>query len=229
MGKHNIWLDNTKEGTDLLRWIWAYSEQIHLFDRHDALWIQCAELGWEGTDGEEEFSRFLTAYGLRRGGIGNYLKKDEHRKEIISICNGEFKARLSGDHFVDAQDRWNSVVEKLMAKTKATPASLALKTFWFYHPEKLPMYDNNVRNALSRILKKKGILKEKIEPNNFLLHFATYLPTVEADVRKAEQYFNRKYLSIPRVVDKYLWLLGSNQEENILEKFRSALKKIPLK
>ena len=115
-----------------LKWIWAYSEQLHLFDTHDAFWINCASLGWKGSDREDEFNIFLTLYGLKRGKIGNYLKYDINRKELIEICNREFSKNLTKNYYIDAQDRWNNVVETMEQKIGAYPDSAILKILWFY-------------------------------------------------------------------------------------------------
>ncbi len=210
---------------ELLKWQWAYSEQLYLFDIHDAYWIECAKLGWETSEqNKKEFNRLLISYGVKRGKIGEYLKKDGCEK-LIGICNKAFRGELSNDVYKDAQERWNDVKNELCSEIEQNPASATLKIFWFYHPEKLPMYDNYVKKALS-----KHLGNIKIDDKNFLIKFGEYYQKVKPRIYEAEEFFDRKYISYPRVVDKYLWLCGSGKkEENILKKYESSLDKIPLK
>jgi len=207
---------------EILKWQWAYSNQLYLFDKHDAYWIECAKSGWNSEEHKIEFNLFLTSYGLKRGKIGKYLADKDNRNNLIEICNKIFSSNLSKDIYEDAQQRWNKAVAEIRDDKGFVLASAMLKIFWFYHPDKLPMYDSYVRKAL------KDKTSKSLDHNNFLIHFAEYLPVGEQQIQKVEKYFNRKSISYPRVVDMYLWLCGSGQDADIIKKYKYSLEKMPL-
>jgi hypothetical protein len=195
---------NRKIHEEELPWLWAYNEQLFLYYRHDAYWIELAGKKWAGSEGVIEFGRFLTDYGLRRGKVGRFLKTPENRKYVIDLCHRIFPEPLRKNDFENAQKRWNKVATILQGKMKSKPASLALKIFWFYHPDRLPMYDTSACRGLSRELKRK------INPNNFLTDFEEFYNNNQSNIERAEKWFSERYISRPRVADKYLWLCGSD-------------------
>lgn len=86
---------------------------------------------------------------------------------------------------------------------------------WFYHPNKLPMYDSNTRKGLSA------------KAENFLGEFEKFYKEHLPNIKKAEKHFSRKYKYHPRVADKYLWLCGSNQDESRLHYLEYTVRHSP--
>lgn len=199
-------------------WHWAYKEQIALFYAHDAYWIDCAKRHW-GADGDlKEFSSFLRSYGLIRGKLAPYFCDRERLKEFIDVCNQHFSDIEIGLSWEQAQNIWTSINENLQCmKLPSKAASATLKSFWFYRPESLPMFDRYSRVGL------ESIMKVRVTPENYLLIFGDFFNTIASPaIDRVEMNTHQKYSFHPRVADKYLWLIGSGKAKDILRNFASA-------
>lgn len=202
-----------------LDWYWAYKEQIHLFYKHDAYWIECAKRNWAGKEGISEFRKFLVGYGLMRGRVGQYLKDNNHLKLFIDKCNHYFSNCSMNSKWKDAQEKWNEINKDLYRIIKVIPASATLKAFWFYQPTSLPMYDKFVRRALANKLKPLRVTEK-----NYIECFGKYFDDVAChEIQRIEPLFEKQYISRPRVGDKYLWLQGSKDKEIRRRNFKAAL------
>ena len=202
-------------------WHWAYKEQLALFYAHDAYWIECAKRRWGDTNDLKEFSNFLRSYGLIRGKLAPYFCKRESLQQFRDACNQHFSDVAIGLSWEQAQDIWNSINDKLKLPSKAPSATL--KSFWFYRPESLPMYDRYTRAGLELELKSKMKMKMRITPENYLLAFGEFYNKIASTaIDCVETNIKQKYISRPRVADKYLWLIGSGNAKDILRNFESA-------
>ena len=93
------------------------------------------------------------------------------------------------------------------------------------------MYDSFACKALAREAKKLGIVKyqNELSHTNFLAIFEQFADQhVRGQVKNASQYFQRQYPFQYRVIDKYLWLQGSKDRENIIRTFRLGLQIAPI-
>lgn len=203
----------------LCEWSWAYQNQLVLLDSHDAYWIKCASSQWEGREGFVEFGNFLTSYGLRRGKIAKYFSKDKNVKFFIKKCNEIFMPKIKGNIWTEAQQRWNEINNIFEPKIGAIPASASLKTFWFYHSDILPMYDQYAKKAL------QSLVEENVNPTNYLILFKDfYINTALENINTVHELSPRKYISKPRVADKYLWLLGNKKRNEVIRNFNLGQK-----
>lgn len=212
---------------EFLKWIWAYNEHLISLDKSDALLIYYAKKGWNTPDAKFEFQRFITNYGLRRGKVGSYLKCSANEDHFIKLCHHFFKKALENDIFEIAQERWNKVQNLLEKDIGAKASSATLKFYWFYYPNKLPMYDLYTRKALQKIYSDKGI-----NETNYLLAFKKfYNNDIILNIRAVEMYFTRTAYSYTRVAEKYLWLMGLHikQRESILRKLKMSIELSPYK
>lgn len=213
----------------IVEWYWAYYEQLYIFHKQDYYWIQCARSKWPIGEEMEEFDLFLNQYGLKRGKIGKYLasKERDNQLQFLTICHKHFQQDLGKRDFNTAQIRWNNTIKDLKKlQIGVDIKSATLKLYWFYHPEELPMYDSLALKALRQLFK-----RQKAEQNNFLEYFFKFYQSIEAELLETHQFFNQKYIYLPRVVDKYLWLMGQGEEKRtaIIKRFESAIDFIPLK
>lgn len=201
-----------------LKWHWSYQQQINIFDSNDAYWINCAKNGWNGKEGLEEFNTFLNSYGLRRGKIAKYFSSERNVRDFIDRCYVVLSEPIDQYDWGEAQARWNGLTKEFKGKIGSSPASAVMKVFWFYHPEKLPMYDQYVLRALSNIQSKK------VRHTDYLVNFGDfYRKTALSNIQQVDQYFDRKYLSFPRVADKFLWLEGNSKKSTILRNYKCSL------
>lgn len=220
---------------ELLKWIWSYNEQLILLDRHDAYWIDQARLGWED---KYAFKSFLSTYGLFRGKAGKFLSA--HKQKFINVCNKYFSQPLTKGDFTTAQEIWKNAVSELKGKKYNTDDvllwSATLKAFWFYHPDKLPMYDRYARDALECLRKNKIFIisddilspKRTVQPENFLIVFSEFYTQVAlAQIKEVEEYMHRSYKYKYRIADKFLWLNGSGADSQIITTFKRGLVMAP--
>lgn len=210
---------NTKE---LLKWKWAYQEQLNILDANDAYWIDCAKHKWSGMDRKNEFGKFLTSYSLRRGKIAKYFSDENNLAYFITRCNEVFSPSLACDKWNEAQLRWDQINSEFKQQIGSTPASATLKSFWFYHPTYLPIYDQYTRDAL------KEVMKCKVTIHNYLSVFKDFHENKALEyIDAAEKQSDRVYISKPRVSDKYLWLSGSKNQKSILRNFQHGMQISP--
>ncbi len=218
---------NNNQDNENLMWKWAYLEQLHLYYTQDAFWIKCAREKWTQGKGDAEYYEFLKSYGLLRGKVGSYLKREEkkNRQKFLKICKTEFAKDLNIEDFKTAGIRWNKVLSKIKneCRIESIPYSATLKTYWFFQPEKVPMFDSQVSDAIKTILNVKKYKKEK-----FLDYFLEFYNKKKQKIIEVDKEYSYKYKFYPRIADKYLWLYGSGKSEEILEKFREGVKKIPI-
>lgn len=205
-----------KADTDKAKWVWAIGEQLYLLDSFDAYYIDLAADSWDSADA---YDTFITNYRLTRGKLGKFLR--ENPKPVLRICNQYFSPKLGkGINQAEIVDCWHGAVDELARHTKNVagipPYSFALKLFWCFHPDKLTMYDRYTCAAL------KNWYGVTINPVNYLEHFYRfYEEEAKAKIAEAMAYHARLYLYQYRIVDKYLWLIGSNLTEDQRE--RTAL------
>ncbi len=226
---------------ELMKWIWSYNEQLILLDRHDAYWIEQAKLGWKDKDA---FRSFLSTYGLFRGKAGKFLSK--HQTKFINVCNDYFSKPLRVGDFAGAQALWEGAVAELRGKKSNADDvsfwSATLKAFWFYHPDKLPMYDKYARIALEQLRVNNDFLlddslllpKRSVRPENFLLVFDKFYNQYAKDkIKQSKQYVHRDYKYKYRVADKYLWLHGfgavTGSTTRTIDTYKLSLKMAPQK
>lgn len=198
-------------------WHWAYKEQITLFYAHDAYWIKCAKRQWGSAGDSEEFRKLLSSYGLIRGKLAPYFAKTETRQKFIDACNQHFSHAKIGLPWEELQNIWTSINENLLKKLPSKAASATLKLFWFYRPESLPMFDRYTKRGL------ESIMKQPISPENYLRLFGEFFNKIASpEIDLVEMNMQEKYISRPRVADKYLWLIGSGNATVIMRNYKSA-------
>ena len=211
-------------------------KQLILLDRHDAYWIEQARTGWKDKDA---FKKFLSTYGLFRGKAGKFLS--EHQIKFIKVCNDYFTQPLKVGDFSGAQKTWKNAVSNLEEKkdniNDVLLWSATLKAFWFYHPDKLPMYDKYARDGLESLRKSDKFKvsdnllspKRSVRPENFLLVFDEFYKQFALDkIIMAEPYMHRNYKYKYRIADKYLWLLGNEKDKTrTIDTYKLGLKMAP--
>jgi hypothetical protein len=212
---------------DTVKWVWAIGEQLHLLDSFDAHYIDEAASGWASVDVYQDFIR---KYALTRGKLGKFLK--ENPKPVMRICNKYFLPKLSKGFGPDEiKARWHGATGELTHHKNNSesiqPYSFTKKMFWFFHPQKLTMYDRYVCAALA------GEYGVKITPENYLEYFYRFYNDVaEGKIENAMAYHYRNYPYKYRIADKYLWLKGSafsdQEKERTARTLMSAHNKTPL-
>jgi len=218
-------MDPAKELTIL----WAIIEQRYLYRRHDAHWIRAAKTAWEGPRYENEYYNFVKSYGLIRGKAAKHLseKNNTDRKEIQQICHKHFYHPLTSNFRDEARERWLNAIEEIRNKRNigVSLPSLTLKTFWFYHPELLPMYDSQVRTSLS---KEDG---SKINEHNFLEKFYHYYEehNYASEISSVVKKYGLDYPYYYRLIDKVLWFksFDKRKRDTILKRLSTSIKTLP--
>ncbi|WNK00385.1 hypothetical protein L2D14_02915 [Thalassospiraceae bacterium LMO-JJ14] len=223
---------------ELLPWVWALREQIHLLDGGDGFYVEQARAGWRepanwlppsaraskysGT--EWPFDQFLKAYGLKRGDAATFFSDAENLREFKRICANRFSGPFSS--LDDAGRRWEAAIKD--TKAASCPANLASatsKVFWCYHPDKLSMYDAYARGALARRAKGRWVkyLKDLSETNFIEVFEEFFEKDAKPFIQQAEHFSDRHYPYPRRVADKFLWLNGSGRQDAILQRFKAGL------
>lgn len=239
----NSKLRKLKRTDEIFPWVWAIRSQICLLEANDARWIRDASVGWPK---EERFHNFLTSYSLVRGKKGSCLSKEPDRgqevilkpaaKKLLSLCKKYYAPQLPKKNFIgEVSVRWKTVDQRLreyvlrrkdlssetrhlIDKKSDFLPSATLKAFWFYHPEKLTMYD-----SLNCIGLKKEMSVTNLTPENFLEEFYNFYERHKDNIAAAESYTDRSYPYPYRLADKYLWLMGNNSKDFILDNFEASL------
>ncbi|MCG8507596.1 MAG: hypothetical protein MI741_00060, partial [Rhodospirillales bacterium] len=231
-----------------LGWFWATQMQIHLLDSFDIVWIHAAKSNCWHTG---MYRMFFAKYGLMRGKVGSYFSNGRNKKappakkriaieesdcrfdEFKSSCLNELPNGSAGASLHDYAKAWRNVVEKYKNEGKYgfEPWSAALKTFWFYRPDAIPMFDNFALAGLRKVLKECELEPERspVTNQNYLENFEVFWTMIgQKEARKAISLSPRKYPYLMRVVDKYLWLRGSPDKTLILNCFRESLEHTPI-
>lgn len=236
-------LRKLKRTDEIFPWVWAIRSQICLLEGNDARWIRDASKGWPE---EKSFHKFLTSYSLVRGKKGSCLSKEPDRgqevilkpaaKKLLRLCKKYYAPQLPKKNFVgEISTRWKKVdrqlkgfvlrgkymgedTGKIVGQNPHFLPSATLKAFWFYHPEKLTMYD-----SLNCIGLKKEMSVANLTPENFLEEFYNFYEIHKGSIAAAEAYTDRSYPYPYRLADKYLWLMGNNSKDFILDNFEASL------
>lgn len=226
---------------EVFPWVWALRSQISLFEANDARWIRDAADGWS----EESFHRFLVSYSLVRGKKGSFLSREADNgrgvilkrsgQKLLRLCKKYYAPPLPKKDFVkEISKRWRKVDRQLRAyalkaadldektreiigKNSDFLPSATLKAFWFYQPDKLTMYDSlNCRGL-------KEEMEVKITTDNFLEKFYEFYGRHKQNIKKAAVYADRDYPYPYRLADKYLWLMGNDNRDIILDNFEASI------
>jgi len=218
-----------------LSWLWAYSEQISLLDRHDAHWINLSLIGWP----DVELAKFLRTYRLVRGQSGKLVfanSNKKNRSQFYQICNAVFQREI-GEHTgpQDADRIWKLAIEATKAKFGDDIGlnSAVSKLLWFYLPASWIMFDRLNRAALATWLKSKRHIsaKKDLTAATFSDGFEQfYRQEGEEGARFAAGFFNRVYPYNRRVAEKFLWLMGLKDSDRkmVLAAYRASLTSAPM-
>lgn len=206
--------------------LWAVTEQLRILDNDDALLILAVQKGRPGVDAVK---RFLENYGLWRW-LG--MRKNPARlKHFIDVAEKHFRPRPAT--LPRATGAWCDAVTKFAARDskQGNYYSAFLKIYWFYHPHVLTMYDTQVRRGLRVTEGELGIQTKDgpVRPENFLYRFDAIFKRLSPDIRDAVRAFNRIYPYERRVLDKYLWLRGTGNENRLIDAFKASLRLTPLR
>lgn len=213
-----------------LLWDWSVQEQLILLDRHDAYWINEAKNNWKFKDSERQpIDVFLSIYGLRRGSQGQFWNKKFQRRKItganllIELAKDYFKPELPNkDYWVEADKRWKEVINRLPGDHKLYSATS--KMFWFYHPEKLTMFDSYALKGLKKFCLNRN---QKVTRENFYGVFQEFYELNIENIKTAISRSNRNYKYLPRIADKYLWLMGSDIKDEVKLCLKEGIKLAP--
>lgn len=216
----------SKISDDLLKWIWAVREQENLWLKHDAFWVDQAKQGWPN----DSVYRMLISYGLLRGKKGAcFAGKDNQygikNREILILRAKEFSDKLQNNNSKHNTKIWKEFDNQLCDDVKFEDSgqwflpSATLKTMWFFKPNLIPMYDRYAVKGLKELYKKKG----RHEADDFIERCYKMLENEGLNVCQAKQKVKSSYEHDIRILDKYLWLIGSERPDEILQKFKLGL------
>jgi hypothetical protein len=206
-----------------LSWIWAYRQALTMLDRFDAEGLaQAKATAWK----PDVWMRFLGVYGLKRGA----------HSALRDRCSLVFEAitpilRQSSNPTIDELNvQWADVTQKIgaFAKLKKDGSrselrSMSSKILWFYFPSKMTMYDGYARKALQQISGKR------IGPQNYLAEFINLFAEVRPTIETVSLLSDRAYPFPCRVLDQWLWLKGSGEEELRLRQLALSLSLAPIR
>lgn len=223
-----------KISADELPWFWAMQNQIYLFDKHDANWIEAAGRGWSQVNGQDDLYTFLKAYGLIRGPLASLFgnKFNSKRNVFLKICHENFSPPLDVKNAVkDLSGRWAAALQEVNKCFGVGAVSATSKMLWFYHPEYMVMFDHNNKIGLSKWLVENGCIghNKDLDHTNFLSMFSFYFDQIaNKNIEVVRYYFNRKYPYSRRVAEKRLWLAGSGTETETLASLKAGLELLPV-
>lgn len=212
-----------------LAWMWAVNENLWLLDAHDGYLITRVKTGQFNAN---DLEKMLKSYGLFRW-LPPSLQEQEGQVEIIRVCNEVYTLKLPKTGYWElANERWFDVMGRLKRSSGGEKMlwSACMKLYWFYQPDKLPMFDNYAFSSLGREAVERDFLRKKswLKADNFLEIFSKFYRDVEPEIRFALAKFPRKYPYPTRVAEKYLWLHGTDNMEERIRKFEQGLKIAPL-
>jgi hypothetical protein len=98
--------------------------------------------------------------------------------------------------------------------------SMISKLFWFYHPDDLTMFDTLARRGLMIDANVKYV---DTSHQKFVGLFEKRFIQHKWHITYAKNCFQRKYPYDRRIFDKYLWLEGCDNKEEIIRNFRKSL------
>ena len=223
--------------SELLRWVWAISEQLAIFDRHDAKWLDQNQKGeWTACE-HGTCHEFLKKYSLLRGKKGAVFSgaNCKTRRYLLALSQKVYSPALPTQNCTEEVARRWEEVDHMLCPTKLGRSfrkpqdgelqmpSLTLKLFWFYQPKYVPMYDQYIVKGL----RKNTDLKASHSAADFFKSFFDFADEKKTNLAEAQKYIPRIYPYKYRVVDKYLWLIGSGREKEILENFSAGWKAVP--
>lgn len=213
-----------------LMWQWAHDEQLRLFDKHDAYYLD--ELPKENCS-DDIRCNFLKDYSLIRGQLAKVLfGKDEtentkicRRKQFFKICDDNFKnLRSQGIGNLDKKLllAWENCSKNVQETLKFNAPSATSKVLWFYCPKNWIMYDSHNNRALRKIVKLENtdVVCEKAQ---FIQRFEKFL---ENNSPPDSTSLHRTYPYELRLVEKFLWFKGSQNKCKILRNYKLGQKKI---
>jgi hypothetical protein len=213
--------------SELLAWIWAYRQTFRWFDEFDATALETLPNEWPS----EIVARFLRTYGLTRGSAHVDLATD--LPKILKNLHPHFSAPLDkNDILADLKKRWTEGIE---TSSKYRDDDYKLRSFtskvlWFYQPQYMTMYDERAREGLRRWkLSVSGRSTYQISETNFLELFEKFFADHRSLIEQAAKFCDRPYPFERRVADQWLWLNGNPDRDAILGRFRSSLKRAPIK
>ena len=215
---------------DLHEWVWAYRQALAFLDRFDAEWLDRAAR-YE-TWPEESWDRFLDIYGLKRG--KSHAELRNRREEIFANLVPIFKEPLGPTSTSEQlQHRWQEsvkILRKLCTRKKKsgrnpTLWSMASKLLWFYHPKFMTMYDKNASEGLAYQAGLSVPYKTSKPQENYLQRFEELFKKKRTEIDKAEQFSDRQYPYLRRVLDQWLWLQGSRDKAVFLNAFSLSVEK----
>ncbi|MDT8448439.1 MAG: hypothetical protein RRB13_16225 [bacterium] len=224
-----------QEKEELLRWFWALREQEYWHGAQDAKFLEHAQAKWplpQGLTpkkGEEApkswvFRQFLQVFALYR-----WLPKHTYGelRYMADLCHDLFLPELGDSPVKAAHQRWMTAVAKLSKRwTGKQLYSATSKVLWHYHPKHLPLYDSYNSRALALALGlDKGRKSYSVKPEDFLDQFAAFFETQGAALEFFRGEPEAKYPYPRRVGEKYLWLLGTqDQGASQLDSLRAYLR-----
>jgi hypothetical protein len=205
--------------------LWAVAEHLHGLDTGDAVLVDAIQ---NGRPSEELIETFLGGYGLRRG---NAFTRRNTIDGFIDIAERRF--RPTPADLAEADRTWHLAVQEFRKQVDANLYSAFLKFYWFYQPSVLTMYDSFARKGLLAAEELLGIqsVRRAVTERDFLARFDDVFRRLAPEIRKAIRIFPRRCPYERRVLDKYLWLLGleEDQREIRLCSFTASLKLAPFR
>jgi hypothetical protein len=208
---------------EVLSWLWAYRQSLTMLDRFDAEGLtQAQATTWD----PDVWMRFLGVYGLKRGSHSAL----RHRSSPIFEAITPILRRSPNPAIDELNVQWADITKRIGAFAKPRKdgsqselRSMSSKILWFYFPTSMTMYDGYARKALQQICGKK------IGPGNYLAEFTKLFAEVRLTIENISLLSDRAYPFPCRVLDQWLWLRGSGEEELRLRQLALSLSLSPLK
>ena len=203
-----------------LAWAWAVYEQECLWLNHDAEALNEATKGWT----DAVIKRALRTYGLLRGTGGALFagdKNETNRAELVRL------AKYFADQLRPGDGTGNVAIWKGFGAELAISLapdntsewflpSATSKFMWFHEPSIVPMYD---RYAAAAAKDGHMLQSHDIKPDYFGRCYYLTRQNQNA-ITRAKETIGSSYPYDIRVLDKWLWLRGSGQQQAVLDRFK---------
>ena len=212
----------SEQKDDEIAWSWSINEQVTYYLRHDAFWIDRIKAK---TFDSSDFNELLNRYSLKQG-IGHAFLRNNF-ESIWPWLSALYSPALS-DSFNEVNGRWQTATKELSQQMSDSGGkqvrsqmlwSATSKLLWFFHPELCPMYDKFTLRSLNQICAQRRM---PVTSGNYMEHFSKLLSEARPKIQKAMALSPYKYIYESRVLDQYLWLIGSGKKEQILKKYEAG-------